>query len=141
MQLFRFIAPGVFNLVRIFMTLFGAIFTIVGLGVLAFLWVVPAGNAGPFADLPLPMRLFASLVGFGFVAFSIIWMIVLWSMNPGQGTMSRFRQMQNLQDAPEPIRRHSTPIACPNCGAKFVPDNSAGHKHSVCSFCGAALPH
>lgn len=127
-----------FHLIRVVMTVFGSLFGIAGLTMLVFLWIVPDQFAGPFAEIPLLFRLLASLFALFFIAFSCIWIFLLWRLTGGI-VESRTKQLQRLEVAAEPVRKRSVPVSCPDCGAKFLLENPAGSAPANCSFCGSPI--
>ncbi len=127
-----------FQVVRVVMTAFGSLFGIAGLTALVFLWIVPDQFAGPFAEIPFLFRLLASLFALFFIAFSCVWVFVLWRVVGGI-VDSKTKQLQRLQVAAEPVRKRSVPVSCPDCGAKFFLENPAGSAPTNCSFCGSPI--
>lgn len=127
-----------FQIIRIVMTVFGSLFTLVGFGTLVFLWIVPARFAGPFGDVPLPFRFFASLIALAFIAFSIVWIFSLRRISSHFAEAHR-THTQRLQNAAEPVIKRSQPISCPNCGGKFLMEHHVATAPPICSFCGSQI--
>ena len=127
-----------FQIMRIVMTVFGSLFTLVGFSLLIFLWIVPDRFAGPFGDVPLPFRFFASLIALAFIAFSILWIFLLWRFSSGFAEAHR-KHVERLQNAAEPVIKRSQPISCPNCGGKFLMEHHVAGAPPNCSFCGSQI--
>lgn len=127
-----------FQIMRIVMTVFGSLFTLVGFSLLVVLWIVPVRFAGPFGDLPLAFRFFASLIALAFIAFSILWIFLLWRFS-SLFADAHAKHVQRLQNAAAPVLKRSPPISCPNCGAKFLMEHPIAAAPPNCSFCGSQI--
>lgn len=127
------------KLFKVFMSFFGLIFGAIGLIVLAFLWIVPAGENNGFGNPPLVFKLFASCIALAFVGFSALWVTMLWKFFPAiQTRHPLFEQLRAFHPGyMQTIHKHSTPTACPSCGAKFVLEED--NYPATCSFCGSGL--
>jgi hypothetical protein len=130
-----------FVFMKILMSAFGLIFGLIGFVVLAFVWIVPAGQNNPFNDLPIFFRLFVSCIALAFVGFSALWVTMLWKIMPAmQSRHPLFAKLRSFNPAyMQTIHKRSIPTACPSCGAKFVQEEE--NAPATCSFCGSALPH
>jgi hypothetical protein len=129
-----------FTLLKVFMTVFGALFGCIGLVILAFIWIVPFGQNNPFDGAPLFFCLFISCIALAFVGFATLWIIIIWKIMPAmQSSHAVFRKLRSFNPTyPETINKRSIPIACPSCGAKLVQDEQTSPEN--CTFCGSTLP-
>ncbi|MEY3459962.1 MAG: hypothetical protein RL215_3119 [Planctomycetota bacterium] len=133
--------PSGFTFFKFFMSAFGLIFGGIGLTVLAFLWIIPAEQNSPFANVPIPFRLFASLIALAFVAFSALWVTVIWKVMPNIDPARHLSKLPNILNPtfPNTIHKHSIPTACPRCGAKILLNNNSENAPKTCAFCGSNL--